>query len=137
MKKLTTESFIEKSILTHGDNFCYSKVRYINSQTKIILKCKMGHEFSVRPDMHINRGDGCRLCKINNMYKNNNEFTKELENIFQDLYDYSMIEYKGVYDDVYIVCKKHGIFKKKPSRLYVQSKKTQKSLASVMNLKLF
>ena len=117
MKKMTTETFVERAILRHGDDFCYSKVDYINSQTKIILKCKMGHEFLVRPDMHINRGDGCRECKNNNMYKKNNTFIKELLKIYGDSYDYSLTKYNGVYKNVSIICKKHGVFKKSPNSL--------------------
>lgn len=117
MKKMTTETFLEKAILRHGDNFCYSKVDYINSQTKILIKCRMGHEFMIRPDMHINRGDGCRVCKNNNMFKENSFFIKELKKIYKDSYDYSITEYDGVYDDVSIICKKHGNFKRKPNLL--------------------
>ena len=113
MKKMTTETFIEKAKLKHNDDFCYSKVNYINSQTKIILKCKMGHEFFIRPDMHINRGDGCRICRNNKMYKKNFNFKNELKILYPDLYDYSITEYTGVYNIVKIICKKHGIFQKK------------------------
>jgi hypothetical protein len=117
MKKMTTKIFIERAILKHGNDFCYSKVDYINSQTKILLKCKMGHEFFIRPDMHLNRGDGCRLCKNNNMLKDNDIFIKELKKIYKNRYDYSMTEYNGVYNDVYVICKKHGSFKISPNKL--------------------
>lgn len=33
-KKLTTEEFIERSKVVHGDIYDYSKSSYINSQTK-------------------------------------------------------------------------------------------------------
>lgn len=117
MKKMTTEEFLEKAILKHGDKFCYSKVVYINCQTKIILKCKMGHEFLVRPDMHINRGDGCRVCKNSNMVKEQDVFINELNVIYGDSYDYSKIEYNGCFSEVYVICKKHGIFKRMPNML--------------------
>ncbi len=117
MKKLNTKTFIERSILKHGYKFCYSEVNYINSISKVTLICQMGHKFSVRPDMHINRGDGCRICKCNNMYKKNDDFIKELLEIYGDLYDYSLTEYNGVYKNVSIICKKHGVFKKSPNSL--------------------
>lgn len=117
MKKMTTETFLKKAILKHGDNFCYSKVDYVNSQTKILIKCRMGHEFMIRPDMHINRGDGCRLCKNLNMYKENEYFKKELEILYPNLYDYSITEYRGISNKVKIICKKHNVFDKKPSEL--------------------
>ena len=37
MKKLTTQDFIIKAKLTHGDRYDYSLVEYINCKTKINL----------------------------------------------------------------------------------------------------
>lgn len=117
MKKITTEVFIEKAKLKHNDNYCYSKVIYKNSQTKILLKCKRGHEFLVRPDNHLNRGDGCRLCKKIEMNKGVSKFKNELFLLYSDLYDYSLVEYDGVYNKVKIICKEHGVFSKTPNQL--------------------
>ena len=112
-----TNSFIEKASLKHNNRYDYSKVDYINSQTKVIVICENNHEFLTRPDMHVNRGDGCRMCKNNNMYKDSNAFKKELEVIFPNLYNYELLEYNGVYNDVKIICKIHGVFIKSPNSL--------------------
>lgn len=44
-KKLTTEQFIEKARLVHGDKYDYSKVEYINSDTKVCIVCPIHGEF--------------------------------------------------------------------------------------------
>ena len=39
-RRLTTEQFIIKAMLFHGDKYDYSKVDYINNKTKITIICK-------------------------------------------------------------------------------------------------
>ena len=58
----TTEEWISKAIEVHGQKFDYSKVDYINSKTKIKIKCiicKM--EFEQAPSEHL-QGKGCIYC---------------------------------------------------------------------------
>ena len=61
MKKLTTEEFIEKSFLIHGDKYDYSLVEYRGSNEKIIIICKEHGEFEKTPNNHL-RGQGCPEC---------------------------------------------------------------------------
>lgn len=117
MKKSNNYEFILRSIEKHGNKYNYDKVVYVNSQEKIILTCENGHEFAVRPDMHLNRGDGCRTCKNNKMIKNNIDFIKELNEKYSEKYDYTLVDYKGVYKKVTLICKEHGIFQKTPNSL--------------------
>lgn len=117
MKKLTREIFIERSKLKHGYKYSYDKVIYINGQTKVTLTCEKNHEFQVRPDMHLNRGDGCRICKYDNMMKSNEDFIADLFSIFGELYDYSLVDYKGSYQNVELICKNHGIFSRSSNYL--------------------
>ena len=61
-KRLTKEEFIDKAKTVHGDKYDYSSVVYINSSTKVLIKCnKCGTEFLQTPDKHL-RGEGCRVC---------------------------------------------------------------------------
>jgi len=52
-KKLTLEEFIEKAKKVHCNKYDYSKVEYINTDTKIILICREHGEFSQTPDNHL------------------------------------------------------------------------------------
>ena len=43
-------------------------------------------------------------------------FIKKANEIYGDKYDYSLVEYKGIYSMVKIICKKHGVFHKTPDK---------------------
>ena len=59
-KRFTKEDFIERAKKAHGDKFDYSKVEYINIETKVCIICPKHGEFWQRPNDHI-RGIGCRF----------------------------------------------------------------------------
>ena len=64
-KKKTKEEYIEKAIKVHGNKYDYSKVEYVNSQTKVIIICKEHGEFPTNPGNHINSKSGCPECAGN------------------------------------------------------------------------
>ena len=66
-RKTTFEEFIEKAILVHGDKYDYSKVNYIDTDTKIIIICKIHGEFMKKPLAHYWCKSGCPKCS-NNTY---------------------------------------------------------------------
>ena len=63
-KKLNTEIFITKAKEIHGDKYNYSKVHYINNQTKVYIICQKHGEFWQKPNDHLN-GHGCPECGRN------------------------------------------------------------------------
>lgn len=48
-RKLTQDEFIERAKIVHGDKYDYSKVKYVNSQTKVCIICPIHGEFLVLP----------------------------------------------------------------------------------------
>lgn len=60
--KRTTSEFIIKSRFKHGDKFDYSKVEYKGTKCPVTLICKKHGEFTVIPDKHLNRNQGCPKC---------------------------------------------------------------------------
>ena len=65
-KRLTTEEFIKKAIKIHGDKYDYSLVNYINSSTKVLIKCSEHNiEFSQTPINHLYGSIGCSVCNKN------------------------------------------------------------------------
>ena len=62
----TTEEFIAKAKLVHGDKYDYSKVEYINSKTKICIICPEHGEFWQLPNSHI-YGQGCSKCVMSHL----------------------------------------------------------------------
>jgi hypothetical protein len=57
----TTEEFIEKAKLIHGDTFDYSEVEYTNSHTNIKIICKKHGWFEQSPSNHL-AGKSCNRC---------------------------------------------------------------------------
>lgn len=62
-KKLTTEEFVAKSKLVHGDLYDYSKVVYQVQSKKVCIICKKHGPFHQIARDHIYSGAGCPNCK--------------------------------------------------------------------------
>lgn len=111
-KKYTNDDFISKANKIHNNKYDYSKVEYVNTDTKVIITCPEHGDFLITPHHHLN-GVGCTKCCGNYSYT-----TEEVINLFKkvhgDLYDYSNVIYSNTYSKVSIVCKKHGLFKQSP-----------------------
>ena len=61
-KRLTQEDFIYRAKKVHGDLYDYSKVVFIRTVDKVIIKCnRCGQEFLQAPKYHMN-GQGCPYC---------------------------------------------------------------------------
>lgn len=58
--------FCEKAKEIHGNKYDYSKVDYINSQTKVCIICPEHGEFWQRPNVHLNK-HGCPFCKTSKL----------------------------------------------------------------------
>jgi very-short-patch-repair endonuclease len=120
----TTEQFIQKAKIIHGNNYNYSQVDYINSQIHIILICNTcGNNFPQLPNNHL-RARGCKKCankiKAENKRKLPEQFISESKSIHIDenklpVYDYSLVEYVSTHKKVIIICKIHGNYEQAPS----------------------
>lgn len=62
-KPMTTEEYIRRARLVHGDKYDYSKVVYKNNRTKICIICSIHGEFWQRPNHHLAQKSGCPRCK--------------------------------------------------------------------------
>lgn len=62
MRKLTTEEFISKAKIVHGNKYDYSKVEYLNTRTKVCIICPKHGEFFITPSAHLKLKQGCREC---------------------------------------------------------------------------
>jgi len=105
----TTNEWIEKEKQIHTDKYDYSKVKYINSNTKIIIICKKHDEFNVTSTNHIDNKSGCPKCSGHYIPTTNEWIEKEME-IHCDKYDYSKVIYKNGKNKIRIICKNHGEF---------------------------
>ena len=118
-KRKTKEEFIEKAREIHSDKYDYSKVEYINTDTKVIIICKEHGHFTQTPASHINKKSGCRECSFiisaNKNRSNNEEFIQKAKEIHGDKYDYSKVEYGNANKKIIITCKIHGDYQQRPA----------------------
>ena len=61
-KNVTTEIFIQKSKLKHGDYYSYELVKYKSSIKKVKIICTDRHIFEITPNNHLS-GKGCPICR--------------------------------------------------------------------------
>ena len=112
---MNTQKFIERSKKVHGDKYDYSKVEYINCNTKVIIICKIHGEFIQLAGNHY-RGHGCSNCAFENISDScrfsQKEVIKKFQEIHGNLYNYSKVEYKNSKTKVCIICPIHGEFYK-------------------------
>lgn len=112
--KYNTKSFIKKSIELHGNKFLYDKVVYKGVKIPITIVCKIHGDFLQTPDKHINRLQGCPKCK-KSARKNLSYVIKMGSTIHNNKYDYSKVIFTKMFDDIIIICPKHGEFKQTPA----------------------
>ena len=112
--KLTTEEFIEKANKVHNNKYNYSKTKYINKKTKVIIICPIHGEFEQTPDDHANKPAGCPKCKIDKIIETHTysqkEFISICNKIHGDFYDYSLVNYVHNTHKIRIICPIHGEF---------------------------
>jgi len=110
--------FITKSTKIHNGRYDYSKVDYVNSQTKVCITCiEHGVEFYQIPAKHKSGATSCDKCKKENASSNNrlsfSTLITNLEAVNPDLYDYSEVsesDYINQNSKIKIFCNKHKVF---------------------------
>lgn len=79
-KRKTQEEFIADARKVHGDKYDYSKVKYVNSSTKVCIICPEHGEFWIAAGNFLERR-GCKLCssknRVNGLRKWNKETCRE------------------------------------------------------------
>ena len=128
MAKLTTEEFIAKAKAVHGDRYDYSKVKYVNNQTKICIVCKEHGEFWQVPYTHLN-GHGCPKCAYKGDRKRHiysqEEIIDKIRSLFGERYSFEKVAYKAMKVPIILVCHEkdengieHGEFSMRPVNIF-------------------
>lgn len=108
-KSMTTNEFINKTKIKHGDKFDYSKTEYISNNSKITIICPIHGEFNMEPRNHLRSNSGCDKCKTN-IRLSNKSFILKAREIHGNKYDYSKIVYQHKKSKLIIICPEHGEF---------------------------
>ena len=110
--KLTTDEFIVRANITHGNKYDYSKTEYINTDTKVCIICPEHGEFWQTPHEHL-KGGGCPNCGGTKKLTTE-EFIEKANIIHGNKYDYSKTTYINTDTKVCIICPEHGEFWQTP-----------------------
>lgn len=102
----------------HGNYYDYSRVKYTSKDAYVEIGCPIHGWFMQRPTHHL-RGSGCQTCNAERHVAACNLTQEELINKFitvhGDEYDYSLVNYQNMQEEVTIVCKVHGSFRQSPA----------------------
>lgn len=114
-QKPTKKGFVERCQETRIDEngeplYEYDEVKYVNSDTKIKIKCKNGHTFEQIPHKHLNAGKNCLECTSQCTVSTTDQFITESRRIYGNKYDYSATTFTKINDLVTIKCSEHGDF---------------------------
>ena len=109
------EQFLKGARNVHGDKYDYSKVDFVNYQTKVTIICPVHGVFTQSPTGHI-KGNGCPKCANDrtSLRMTTDDFIQKAKAIHGDKYDYSKVEYTHNNIEVCIICPEHGEFSQKP-----------------------
>ena len=113
------EEFIKKSRKKHGEKYDYSKVEYVNANTKVCIICPEHGNFEQMPYCHL-QGQGCPTCANETngerLRSSKEEFIEKARKVHSNKYDYSKVEYVNANTKVCIICSKpeHGEFWQAP-----------------------
>lgn len=118
MRKLTTEEFIAKARLVHGDKYDYSKAEYTLSNKPVTIICTTHGEFSQIANDHL-QGAGCRKCASLLISKKTNKglskFIEDSVKVHNGLYSYEDSIYINSKTPIIITCRIHGNFEQTPN----------------------
>jgi len=113
-----TDDFISKSNDVYNGIYDYSESVYIDSVSKIKIRCKEHGIFNKLATAHVYGKQGCPLCYKKNVNKDktltNDIFIRKSKLVHGNKYDYSLVKYCNSKTKVKIICKEHGIFEQLP-----------------------
>lgn len=119
-KRLTEDSVIERFKNVHkGEGLDYSKVKYVNMHTKVIIIDPIYGEYWQEPAVHL-KGCGHPKRAIDKNAENkryNTEIFKKLCKKIHPEYILDKVEYKASQEKVCVICPKHGEFYSYPDAL--------------------
>ena len=119
MQRKTKEEVITAFRKVHGEQYDYSHVEYIDTETKIRVKCREHGVFEVTPSNH-KKGKGCPSCgrtkSSESRKKKHSQIISEFQKIHGNRYNYSQVQYTSTHKKVKIKCGTHGEFEQSPSK---------------------
>ena len=111
--KITQDSFVARSSAKHKGKYDYSRVSYINSDSRVCIICPDHGEFWQRPHYHM-RGGNCPKC-VGGVRLTTDEFIVKASDVHDEFYSYKKVKYLNTATKVCITCPEHGDFWQTPN----------------------
>jgi len=106
-RAVSTEEFIEKAKLVHGDKYDYSLVDYKKTHSNVTIICNLcGSVFEQTPDNH-KAGKGCIACGGRKKLTTET-FIEGSVKVHGDKFDYCKVKYVSAHSKVIIICNACG-----------------------------
>lgn len=112
-KRHSLNEVIHKFNEVHGNRYDYSQAVYVNTDTKIKIKCLEHGIFEQAPEKHL-QGNGCPRCI--GRHKTQFEIIAEFTARHGDTYKYDQVIFMGMNNKVIITCSVHGNFHQTPTK---------------------
>ena len=105
------KTFIEEARKVHGNKYIYTNLEYKGATIDVCIICPKHGEFWQTPHNHL-KGHGCKKCmgeKLSKIkFKSTEWFKDAAVKVHGNKDDLSKVVYTGTYNDVCIICPKHG-----------------------------
>jgi len=108
------QNFVVKAHKIHQNKYQYDLTTYKTLKQKIRIWCPIHGWFEQFCSDHL-RGSGCKLCYYEKNRDDFLSFKTKANQVHQNKYDYSKVEYKNSHTKVNIKCLIHGIFSQRPN----------------------
>jgi hypothetical protein len=113
-KKLTTQEFITRAKLIHGDKYDYTKSVYTFSKDKVVITCPTHGDWQQVASAHL-FGKGCKKCGLEhtgNIKRGlaKQDFIDKAKKVHGNKYDYTNTIYTSARTKLTINCPVHGDF---------------------------
>jgi len=113
-KRLTQEEFIERANKINSRGYDLSHIKYTGSMNKIDVLCQKHGMFHPIACQFLN-GTICKKCRDEEQRMPLEEFIERSNKIHKNKYNYSLVDYQGVFKKIKIICPIHGTFEQLPS----------------------
>ena len=113
--KMIIHDYLTELSKIHNNKYMYNLVKKHYMRDKIDIICPIHGLFRQKSIDH-KRGHGCPKCanSIVANRSNRDEIIKRANNVHDNFYDYSFVEYVNDYTKIKINCPIHGIFEQTP-----------------------
>jgi hypothetical protein len=113
-------AFVDKVNYIHNNKYTYDIDTYTGALELMDVRCPIHGVFKIRPNNHLNAGQGCPTCGKESMALKQSQaardtFSARSIQVHGNKYTYDNVDYKNSQTKVNITCSTHGDFLQRPN----------------------